>query len=353
MKFSCSRRRAFTLIELLVVIAIIAILVAILLPAVQQAREAARRASCKNNLKQFGLALHNYHGTHSLFPSLSAKKFNAGNPSWGLQAWEGHSVHTMLLPYMEENAIYDQIDFDLSAGEAPNTDLQRLSIPSFLCPSDTAYRGPNTWGGGVYAGTNYLASTGTNLSYAVNAGVQTGHFNFDTPVGMRDLIDGSSQIICFAERTKGDATNTRFGPGDSGKAIPRSALDPWRNTSRWTATEIENMVATACPGFTPEAIPASITGVNTYSIGGQSWMRGANAFMMFNTVQVPNGDVPDCISGGGLTDGPGLVTAKSRHTGGVHVLMGDGRVTFLGSAIDLQTYQRLGDIGDGELVGEY
>lgn len=352
MKFSCARRRAFTLIELLVVIAIIAILVAILLPAVQQAREAARRASCKNNLKQFGLALHNYHGTHSLFPSLAAKKANAANPSWGAQAWEGHSVHTMLLPYMEENAIYDQIDFDLSAGEAPNTDLQRLSIPSFLCPSDIKYSGPDTWSGGSFAGTNYVASTGTNLSYAVNAGVQSGHFNFDTSVGMRDLIDGSSQVIAFSERTKGDANNNRFGAGDAGKADPRSALDPWRNTSSWTALEIENMVSTACRGFTPTSLPTP-TGANTYSIGGQSWMRGANAFMMFNTVQVPNGEVPDCISGGGLTDGPGLVTARSRHTGGVHVLMGDGRITFLGSAIDLQTYQRLGDIADGELVGEY
>ena len=131
-----TRRRGFTLIELLVVIAIIAILVALLLPAVQQAREAARRSSCKNNLKQIGLALHNYHDTHRVFPP---GQIRGRNPSTGVECGNGFSWGAMLLPFLEESAVYDGLDFTIGPFIGSNkTFINSLAGFDFArCPSDT------------------------------------------------------------------------------------------------------------------------------------------------------------------------------------------------------------------------
>src|SRR5690606_10195612 len=126
------KHKGFTLIELLVVIAIIAILVALLLPAVQQAREAARRSSCKNNLKQLGLALHNYHDTYTLFPQ--GQFYIEGGSSW-----HGHSGWVSLLPFLEQNAIYDQWNHNLHVYSGTNSSLRQNKLSAFQCPSDTAF----------------------------------------------------------------------------------------------------------------------------------------------------------------------------------------------------------------------
>src|SRR5258708_2555504 len=125
-------RRGFTLIELLVVIAVIGVLVGLLLPAVQQAREAARRMSCRNNLKQIGLALHNYHGSHNVFPPGYVSNFDASGtdtgPGWGWAA--------MILPQMEQRPLFDAVNFNTPI-EAPSNQTNRLGVVGgFLCPSD-------------------------------------------------------------------------------------------------------------------------------------------------------------------------------------------------------------------------
>jgi prepilin-type N-terminal cleavage/methylation domain-containing protein len=148
-RHSTGVRQAFTLIELLVVIAIIAILIALLLPAVQQAREAARRSQCKNNLKQLGLALHNYHDVFRIFPQGNFPSVqNVGGGRFGLSnvsPYYGFSVQTMLLPYMDQSPLYNQINFNLIAldnstpavpGGKTNSALRSTKIPGLLCPSD-------------------------------------------------------------------------------------------------------------------------------------------------------------------------------------------------------------------------
>lgn len=185
-------RKAFTLIELLVVIAIIAILVALLLPAVQQAREAARRSQCKNNLKQIGLALHNYHDTLRVFP-----------PG---QVFRGWAWSAFILPYMDQEPLYAKIDFNYEIGIAAgvpiaNTEVVQTSLPAFRCPSDTA---PET--------DDYVIPNQGVTSYCVSAGAfaesiigwlppnpHDGLFTRDSSISMRDITDGTSNTIAAGE----------------------------------------------------------------------------------------------------------------------------------------------------------
>jgi len=193
----------FTLIELLVVIAIIAILVALLLPAVQQAREAARRSSCKNNLKQFGLAIHNYHDTHGVFPQgdYGSRYDSCG----GNCAWRGFSTHAMVLPFMEQAPLYDQLDFNLMYNQGVNGTAIRAKIPAYQCPSDVAYLGNSP-------GVNYVVSAGPTTFWGGAPGrpisEQMGMFNMGRKVSFRDLKDGTSNTIAASEALHGDNSGT-------------------------------------------------------------------------------------------------------------------------------------------------
>lgn len=175
MKRSCAPRGGFTLIELLVVIAIIAILVALLLPAVQQAREAARRSSCKNNLKQLGVALHNYHDTHRVFPPGYVINSAFSTPCSGSNGRNGYGWGTMILPFVEEAALYDALkaetnDFAANrdwncTGSQTAKDLVAQVIDTFVCPSDA--KGPisNTANasGDCAAKSNYIGVSGGDI----------------------------------------------------------------------------------------------------------------------------------------------------------------------------------------------
>ena len=165
-------RGGFTLIELLVVIAIIAVLIAILLPAVQAAREAARRAQCVNNMKQLGLALHNYHAAQNAFPlgGFPGPTSAAGSTCC---AWAGGALErpAMLLPYMEQTPVYNAANFNIimrgdGYGERINTTTTTAVINSFLCPSSPGTQG--TWYGKNWPGNNYFASTGSSISWLGN-----------------------------------------------------------------------------------------------------------------------------------------------------------------------------------------
>ena len=209
MSFHGRRRRGFTLIELLVVIAIIAVLISLLLPAVQW-REAARRAQCLNNLKQIGLALHNYHSPNDTFPLGSACTGTfSGNVC---TAWDGFSAQALFLGYMEGGSIYNSLNFSQGSSQLANSTGIMTKVNSFLCPSD-----PNA--GGSFSGSwtlntgdaesnfnSYCASTGTTYVPQDNGQggtTSTGMFSYTQCYGIRSCTDGTSNTVAFSEALVG------------------------------------------------------------------------------------------------------------------------------------------------------
>jgi prepilin-type N-terminal cleavage/methylation domain-containing protein/prepilin-type processing-associated H-X9-DG protein len=194
-------RRGFTLIELLVVIAIIAILIALLLPAVQQAREAARRTQCKNNLKQLGLAMHNYHDTHRIFPSEAFYAYNAGtaaSPSWQPR---NHTWVSMMLPFLDQGPLYNQINFALPAWNQLMTDGTKFhakQLPALTCPSDVGFAGPAMLGD--IAWTNYVVPEGYDWWDRRGTGMG-GMFGAGMSARIAELSDGTSNTIMLGEAT--------------------------------------------------------------------------------------------------------------------------------------------------------
>lgn len=334
-------KRGFTLVELLVVIAIIGILVGLLLPAVQQAREAARRMSCSNNLKQLGLAVHNYESAFKKIGRLSSP----GQTAWGQDSnWNGYSPHTGLLPYIEQAPLYQTIFFGDHqvyphyeghpwAGDRPNPPGSFLSIkqqfasriPGFLCPSDPAYADV------AYPGNNYAFSAGTNLGWYVAAGDQTGPFNRTRYTGFNDIIDGLSNTIMLGEFIKGDATGAFFtNRGDIARGL---AFPGGTGARNWTQFQLDAFVITTQAG-----------GGNHVSGAGSHWMGPGMYNTAFNTIAPPNwqGVAGNNCGGCGEGDNDGIYPARSRHTGGAMHAMADGSVQFIGESIELFTYQALG-----------
>jgi prepilin-type N-terminal cleavage/methylation domain-containing protein len=310
-------KRGFTLIELLVVIAIIAILIALLLPAVQQAREAARRTQCKNHLKQIGLALHNYHDSYNQFPRLCFGAL-AGPNSFGTE-WRGYSVHTLILPYIDQAPLYNQWDFNCywdanATCNNPNWKNRTLSmtkIAPYACPSDPAAPVNDGF-------VNYAVSTGPMLGWDGNQSRAVGFFHLRKSIGIRDALDGTSNSIMGAEIVKGDNDNTRFSIqfGDFVRNIPLTAL----NVIKPTQQQLETYGAQCLAG----------TGDHR-SNNGWSWASPMMYDTGFNTVAPPNWKYPAChnCAGCGEGDAQGVWPSRSRHEGGTHHLFGDGAVIFI------------------------
>jgi prepilin-type N-terminal cleavage/methylation domain-containing protein len=362
-RFSVSRRnavmpnapvqrsnRGFTLIELLVVIAIIATLVAILLPAVQQAREAARRSSCKNNLKQLGIALHNYHDT---FNTLSVGRYATQGCGTGEGTdWRSHSFLTQILPNVEQSALYDSLDFRytlLSGNGACGSQtpynkndlaVARNNIPAFICPSDISPPGAN---GTDSSYNNYVGSVGpTYNTWSTARADAVGMFNFRYHTRFADVLDGLSNTIMISEIIRGD---------DNGGVFTINS-DIVKEQTTAPATRL----------FTPAAeletagAAALAAGQGGTSILNNAGRRFHSAFMlnsMYNTLCPPNWKYPSLSSaaaGNGDAHHNGIYAARSRHKGGVQVVMGDGSVHFVSENIDLLTYQRLGHARDAQTV---
>lgn len=317
-----SRLRAFTLIELLVVIAIIAILIALLLPAVQQAREAARRTQCRNNLKQIGLAIHNYESSLRVFPP--------GRLGFPMV----FSVQAHLLPYLEGSTLYNIIDFNtrpnLGAPSTPMTQNEiaaRTKIPGYICPSDFA-----VVPGSDFAPTNYIATTGSGVGTANHINTGDGVMYSMSSTRFRDVTDGLSNTICFSEHI--------LGPG----GLPSS---PAGSPPRDSKSEVFELT-----GGTATSEPACVVGGGGMWSGlrGAKWMNGHYGDTLYNHFYSPNSKQFDCGNG---SHNSGLTAARSRHTGGVMALLADGSVRFVSDNVDLSIWRGVSTRSGGEVLGEF
>ncbi len=306
-----SRQSGFTLVELLVVIAIIGALVALLLPAVQAAREAARRSACTNNLRQLGIALHNYHDAQKRFP-----------PGRGETMPAVFSAHAYLLPHIEQAGLEQAIDYDdaptpFSIFNGPaydgaaNHPAATTPVPLFLCPSDTA---GGRIDGSEYAPTNYAACAGSGL---IDYGTLTdadGVFYLGSKVKFKDITDGTSHTVAFSERTLGSGGN----PDESG------------------SPNLERLVR-ELPGAantTPQECNQTSGNWNTER--GAKWILGNYGNTIYNHLYTPNPSEVDCMN---QRQQMGTMAARSMHAGGVAILYCDGSVNFETEDVDPHVWQ--------------
>ena len=316
-----SKLRGFTLIELLVVIAIIAVLIALLLPAVQQAREAARRTQCKNSLKQFGLAIHNYHDVgNSLPPSITVA------PSCCGLSGVGALVH--LLPYIDQAPVYNTINFNSAlvnwdtpvSNSAPaGSRYFEITPPGFRCPSDTSPVFNNVNGRGLmWAAGSYGLCDGAQYHAANNGcGAYQGNV-FGT---------GSNYLSSIADPTTVSGIYSRGGYA----ARFRDVTDGLSNTI------FMGEIRSECSDHAQ-----------------QGW-AGTNTNFFSTTAPINFNTCPGS-SGAGCNNPTAWNTSmgfKSRHVGGAHILLGDGSSRFISENIDYMTYQKLGDRRDGQVVGDF
>jgi prepilin-type N-terminal cleavage/methylation domain-containing protein/prepilin-type processing-associated H-X9-DG protein len=350
----------FTLIELLVVIAIIGVLIALLLPAVQSAREAARRAQCTNNLKQIGLAAHNYHQQNNVLPLQSMYPASA-DVSWG---WS-YGWPLGLLPFIEQAPAYNAFNFSTGMfGNAspstyftwPNTTVQYIQIASLLCPSDGTRKRPAN----PIAATNYVGNMGGPgvIQWMTGTIVPNGAFisgwgdaqNFG-PVGFEQITDGTSNTGLFSERLVGinggpqvllassDAKRAVFNVGSGGAARSGAA-----GATQFVAN------CKALPGTTPSF---QSWGSGAYWFASYPWHVTINDYNHFgppNSVACQNPSTEYFGSWLSFVGPSHSAPPTSNHPGGVNLGLADGSVKFVKDTVNLNTWWGLGTRKGGETI---
>ncbi|MCY2994404.1 MAG: DUF1559 domain-containing protein [Planctomycetota bacterium] len=331
------RRAGFTLVELLVVIAVIGILVALLLPAIQMAREAARRAECSNKLKQIGVAMHNFHSSHNHFPCGDPQKVCPTYPGVGafLYRW---SPLAMITPHMEQASIYNALNFDvpLYTFSGPNSgpgynvhpdNVETVShaLKMFLCPSDNERKIDD-----LYGPTNYLSCWGSGMPpWTVHTASATdGVFYADSHTRFADLLDGTSNTAMSSE-------STLWPSGTAGTLTSQNMRDVMVSFTTLPLDE------TKC----------STLGSSVQTSRNGRWADGWPRYSGYDHYLAPNSPVPDCAV---VSPMRALwKAARSRHPGGVNLLLCDGSLRFVSDSIDLQTWRALGSRNSGEAPATY
>lgn len=331
-----SKRLGFTLIEMLTCLGVLSILMALLLPAVQASRESARRARCQNNLHQIGVAMHSYAASNNCFPPVvTSRKYS--DEYW----YEGlFSVQCRMLSYLDQASLFNATNFTI--GTFPldtyyfeptwslrhinpaNSTVYRSGIGGFLCPSD----------GGPFGetGNNYRGNTGVGPWYSTWAESPDSGNGLFPELGMvtpARVPDGLSHTVAFSERLRGSN---------------RQPPDPERDMfKRMGIVNTADQLLMACKiAGRPSDTPGYVT-------NGQWWFWAGRERTLYNHAQAPNGSIPDCTFGGciPMLD---MATARSRHPGGVNVLMGDGSGRFVPESIALPVWRGLGTRNGRELV---
>jgi prepilin-type N-terminal cleavage/methylation domain-containing protein len=345
-------RVGFTLIELLVVIAIIAVLIALLLPAVQQAREAARRSQCKNNLKQLGLALHNYHDSSNTIPPGWIGMGMSGNGTFVGWGWT-----TMLLPGIDQQPLYNRFNFsnNITSVAAATSGAAYIEVATVLaavrCPSDN---GLNTvtvanttpTAGMAFGRSNYVGVYGASPVGATNAQIVPengadplgagGSFHQNSRNNFRNFTDGLSNAILVGERRSPGNNGLLWVGGDSMWAgVPVAVAQVTAGTGAAT---------TGCANASSQTPTNLIQQYMAYVVGDTNALSPINAQQHPTSGTQPQPVVPAC---------PRITGFGSLHTGGAHFLMGDGAVRFISENVSSVTFQNLGRISDGTVLGDF
>ncbi|MSR52830.1 MAG: DUF1559 domain-containing protein [Gemmataceae bacterium] len=321
------RRTAFTLIELLVVIAIIAILIGLLLPAVQKVREAANRAKCQNNLKQVGLALHNYEGTNQVFPSAARYPVGATGDSYSLLAY--------ILPYVEQDNLKNLINFSTCYSSQPQVTQQK--VPIYICPSEINARLRQD-GALMHFPLSYAANMGTWFVYdPATQQSGDGALVVNRTSSTADFADGLSNTIGMSE-VKAYTPYLRDGGSPAGLHVPPpsnpSSIAGYGGNFKADSGHTEWVDARVHQtGFTTTFPPNTKV---SYTNGGVAYD------IDFNSAREGKSTNLTCYA---------AVTSRSYHAQGVNALLMDGSVRFFGSSISQSTWRALGTRAGGEVVG--
>ncbi len=331
----------FTLVELLVVIAIIGILIGLLLPAVQAAREAARRMQCGNNLKQIGVAMHNYHAVHGRFPAAfvynkepgcegsSTNQREVGDRGICIYNPPHFSYFQFLYPYLEQSALYDRMDFTLPGEPWGPLDwpeeVRGAPVPTLLCPSDSQSRtytpAASTGGLPLAPKSNYLAFFSgddygdVGLAFAGKLPGRQAVFGMNYGARIAEIRDGTSNTMAMGEYLTGPDDNLRGTP--------------------WTPRVGASMIFTK---VTPNSSADDVLADTRYC-GPQH--------------DQPSKNLPCRLTTDGFRHIDTTAAARSRHPGGVHVLLCDGSVRLVNENLNLQIWQDLSAINDGRVLGEF
>ena len=329
-----TRSRGFTLVELLVVIGVIAVLVSLLLPAIQNAREAARRTSCRNNLRQIGLALHNYVDVNRCFPPA----FCVSREELQTETGASWSVHARLLPYLEQAAAYEMIDLDVDWHDQVDTGISFLKLPVYLCPSEPADHHRTRDGRPYVSPVSYAFNMGTwRVFDPVRRQHGSGLFGVNSSLSFASIADGTSNTLAASEvrtyqsyiRNTDDPGTTVPDRADAFRGISgdlKLSLDPNRNTGHtvWPDGRVHHTGFTTT--FTPNTRVLYLHEGYEYDIDYTSRQEGKSATQTTYAA----------------------VTSRSYHPGSVHSLLADGSVRTVASEIALPVWRAMGTVASGD-----
>ncbi len=339
-------RRDLTLIELLVVVGIIGVLIGLLLPAVQKVRESAARTKCQNNLKQIGLALHNFESARAVLPpvfSADPKPPFVGVVPAYFYSW---SVLAELSPYLEQTAIYNRMNTQLPMYTLPSLTILpenqfavQQTVPLFLCPSDTGRPVGGGYGVPVFGPVNYAACVGTGSTGGAapfgSPWDADGLFRAGTPTKLAEVSDGLSGTAAFSESTLGEGAESATG------AMPASVQKVYGNVT---------------PPLDPDKCAAA-TIWNFQKRRGYLWASGEIRCASYNHYYTPNAPVPDCVTnltapGRQQYTAAGFRAARSNHRGGVNLLLADGAVRFVTDAVKPDVWLAVSTRAGGEAASD-